>query len=67
MVLQTIAAFMIGLSLARLGMDTTAVWIVPRLKTESPELVRGACTGMVLSAGVAGLLGTRRLVRRDRA
>ncbi|HYO39131.1 MAG TPA: polysaccharide biosynthesis C-terminal domain-containing protein [Nocardioidaceae bacterium] len=56
-VLQVIAAFMIGLSVARLGMDTTAVWIVPRLRTESPALLRGACTGMVLSAGTAGVLG----------
>jgi O-antigen/teichoic acid export membrane protein len=56
-VLQTIAAFMIGLSVARLGMDTTAVWVIPRLKTESPSLVRGACTGMVSLAALAGLLG----------
>jgi O-antigen/teichoic acid export membrane protein len=56
-VLQTIAAFMIGLSVARLGMDTTAVWVIPRLKTESPTLVRGACTAMVAFAALAGVLG----------
>jgi O-antigen/teichoic acid export membrane protein len=56
-VLQTIAAFMICLSFGRLGMDTTAVWIVPRLRTEDPELVRGAVTGMVLSAAAAGGIG----------
>lgn len=57
-VLQAIAAFTIGLSVARLGMDTTAVWIVPRLKIDAPAELRGACWGMVLSAGLAGLVGT---------
>ena len=53
-VLQTIAAFMIALSLARLGMDTAAVWILPRLRSESPDLARGAVTGLLLGAGTAG-------------
>lgn len=55
-VLQTIAAFMIALSAARLGMDTTAVWVVPRLKEESPESVRGACAGLLMLAALAGCL-----------
>ena len=53
-VLQMIAAFMIALSVARLGMDTTAVWIVPRVREESPALVRGACAGLVGYAALAG-------------
>jgi len=56
-VLQAIAAFTIGLSVARLGMDTTAVWLVPRLRLESPELVRGACVGLLGWAAMTGLLG----------
>lgn len=56
-VLQTIAAVMIALALTRLGMDTTAVWVIPRLKLEDPASVRGACTGLVGSAAVAGSLG----------
>lgn len=55
-VLQTIAAFMIALSAARLGMDTTAVWVLPRLKEESPESVRGACAGLLVLAALAGCL-----------
>ncbi len=56
-VMQAVASFMIGLSLARLGMDTTAVWIIPRLRTEAPEEVRGACFGLLASAAVAGAAG----------
>jgi O-antigen/teichoic acid export membrane protein len=56
-VLQAIASFMIGLSLARLGMDTAAVWILPRLRSEQPSAVRGACTGLLLSTFLAGGLG----------
>lgn len=53
-VLQTVASFMIGLALARLGMDTTAVWVVPRLKVEDPGRVREACLFLVASAALAG-------------
>lgn len=55
-VLQTIAAFMISLSVGRLGMDTTAVWIVPRLKVEEPAQVARAVTGLLVSAGAASVL-----------
>ena len=55
-VLQTIAAFMISLSLGRLGMDTTAVWIVPRLKLEEPGLVARAVTGLLISAAAASIV-----------
>ncbi len=57
-VLQTIAAFMIALSVGRLGMDTTAVWIVPRLVVEEPDQVARACTGMLLAAAAASTMVT---------
>ncbi len=53
-VLQTISMFMIGLSVARLGMDTAAVWMVPRLRKENPTAIRGACTDMIVSTFLAG-------------
>lgn len=57
-VLQTIAAGMIGLAVARLGMDTTAVWILPRLRLSDVGAVRSACVGLLLGAGTAGAAGT---------
>lgn len=47
-VLQAVALVTIGASLARLGLDTTAVWLLPRLRTEDPGLVRPAVTLMLI-------------------
>lgn len=55
-VVQVMAAFMIGLSVSRLGMDTTAVWIVPRLRHESPALVRQSSLALLAWAAVGGCL-----------
>ena len=52
---QAIAAATIALALARLGMDTTAVWLLPRLRRQDPASVRGACTTIV---GLSALGGT---------
>src|SRR5699024_2609932 len=41
-VLQSIAVFSIALAVARLGMDTTGVWLLPRLKLSEPALIRPA-------------------------
>jgi O-antigen/teichoic acid export membrane protein len=49
-VLQAVAAFTITLSIARLGMDTTAVWLLPRLVTSEREKVRQALVAVLLPA-----------------
>lgn len=53
-VLQAIALFTIALSLARLGMDTTAVWLLPRLRSRTPEQVPAAIGLLLTCAAVAG-------------
>jgi O-antigen/teichoic acid export membrane protein len=57
-VLQAIACFTIALGVGRLGLDTTAVWLLPRLRSQEPHLVRPALTGLLLPA----LLGSTVLV-----
>jgi O-antigen/teichoic acid export membrane protein len=41
-VLQAVAVFTIVLSFARFGMDSAAVWIMPRLAVDDPLAIRGA-------------------------
>ena len=41
-VLQAVAVFTIVLSLARAGMDSAAVWIMPRLVVHNPDQIRSA-------------------------
>lgn len=55
-VLQAIALFTIALSLARLGMDTTAVWLLPRLRRTAPEQVPAAIAFLLTCAAAAGAL-----------
>jgi len=45
-VLQAIAVFTIVLSLARGGMDSAAVWIMPRLSADDPARIRGTLAMM---------------------
>lgn len=54
-VLQAVALMTIGASVARLGMDTTAVWLLPRLRAEHPAAVRPA-TAYLLGCGLLGSL-----------
>ncbi|MBJ2119700.1 polysaccharide biosynthesis C-terminal domain-containing protein [Arthrobacter sp. MSA 4-2] len=49
-VLQSIAVFSIALGIARTGMDTTSVWILPRLASSAPERIRGAVLALLLPA-----------------
>ncbi len=49
-VLQAVAIIAIGASIGRLGADTTAVWLLPRLRTESPGEVRPAVALLLLVA-----------------
>lgn len=53
-VLQAIAVFSIGLGLARLGMDSTALWLLPRLRDDEPALVAGATWFLIAVSGAAG-------------
>lgn len=56
-VLQMVGIFTIALSLGTLGLDTTAIWLLPRLKHEDPSQVRPALVTMiVLSFAWASLL-----------
>ena len=55
-VLQAIAVFSIVLSLARAGMDSAAVWIMPRLVAHDPARIRSALTVMFAATAAAGVL-----------
>lgn len=51
---QAVAAATIALALGRLGMDTTAVWLLPRLRVQDPASLRSACTAIVGLAAIGG-------------
>lgn len=53
-VLQAIAVFMIALGFARFGMDSTAVWLLPRLVDDRPQQVRATSWFLIAVSGVAG-------------
>lgn len=55
-VLQAIAVFAIVLSLARAGMDSAAVWILPRLAAHDPARIRGTLVVMLVGALSSGAL-----------
>lgn len=55
-VLQGVAAFTIALGAARFGLDTTAVWILPRLVDHSPRRVRAALWWLVGPPTAFGIL-----------
>lgn len=55
-VLQTVALFTIAVSVARLGTDTTAVWLLPRLRAQAPEAVPGAIVFLLTCTVSAGSL-----------
>lgn len=56
-VLQAIAVFTIALSFGRAGMDSTAIWLLPRLATGDPRQIRGALAFLlVVAAGIGSLI-----------
>ncbi|MFH5824412.1 oligosaccharide flippase family protein [Georgenia sp. AZ-5] len=58
-VLQAMGVFMIALSLVKLGMDSAAVWYLPRVVRTDPRRIRGALLPLLLPVVVAGtLIGT---------
>lgn len=56
-VLQAVAAFTIALAVARAGLDTTAVWLLPRVLEDQPERLRAALRWLLLPASAMGVLG----------
>lgn len=55
-VLQAVAVFMIALAVARVGVDTVAMWLVPRLKVQEPTAIPAAMTAILVPALVAPCL-----------
>jgi len=55
-VLQAIAVFTIVLSFARAGLDSAAVWMLPRLVTRDPSRIRGTLLWMLAVTTAAGVL-----------
>jgi len=55
-VLQTIAVFTIALGVARFGMDSTVLWILPRLSDDLPSQVRRTAWSLVAVSGIVGVL-----------
>jgi O-antigen/teichoic acid export membrane protein len=51
--LQTIAVFMIAVAVVRLGLDTVAMWLLPRLRVRDPAAVPAALTAILLPSLVA--------------
>lgn len=54
--LQAIAAFTIALSIGKAGLDTTAVWLLPRVAVEDTRQLRPALVGLVTPALGLGVL-----------
>lgn len=51
---QVIAVATLALALGRVGTDTTAVWLLPRLRTQDPGHLRAACTTLLAVAALGG-------------
>ncbi len=57
-VFQTIAIFSIAMSLTKLGMDSVAVWLLPRLQRSARDRIRGALAFMAVLVLGASVLGS---------
>lgn len=57
-VFQVIATFTIALSITRLGLDTTAVWLLPRLAMEEPGRVRAGVHALLVPALACSVLAS---------
>lgn len=56
-VLQSIAVFSIALGLVKCGMDSVAVWLMPRLVTSDPHRIRSALMFTLTVAAGGGAIG----------
>lgn len=61
-VLQAIAVFSIALGVARAGMDTTGIWVLPRLALAEPAKIRGAVVALLVPSFLAASVLTVLLV-----
>lgn len=55
-VLQAIGAFTIALGVARFGMDSAAIWILPRQLEDAPEQLRPTGAFLVAVSAITGLV-----------
>ena len=55
-VLQAVGAFTIALGVARFGMDSAAIWILPRQLEDDRQLLRPTSAFLLLTSAVAGLV-----------
>lgn len=55
-VLQAMAVFAIALGVARTGMDTTSIWVLPRLALSDAGKIRGAVMGLLIPTLTVGLV-----------
>jgi O-antigen/teichoic acid export membrane protein len=60
-VLQAVAAFTIALAISRAGLDTTAVWLLPRVAEQEPGRVRVAVLALLLPSLLFGTFGAAAL------
>jgi len=56
-VMQAMAIFSIAISLAKLGMDSVAIWIVPRMMDTDPAGLRRVIRLVFLITAIAGAVG----------
>jgi O-antigen/teichoic acid export membrane protein len=54
-VLQAIGTFTITLGVARFGMDSTAIWVLPRMLDEDRSAIRPAASFLLILSAVAGI------------
>ncbi|AKK04821.1 polysaccharide biosynthesis protein [Corynebacterium mustelae] len=55
-IFQATGVFAVVLAFAKLGLDSTAIYLLPRLKLDSPEKIRSTITAFVLAALGASLV-----------
>lgn len=57
-VLQAVGAFTIALGVARFGMDSAAIWILPRQLDDAPDQLRPTGAFLLAVSAIAGLVCT---------
>lgn len=55
-VMQTMAVFLMLVALSKVGMDSTAIFLLPRVKDDAPDMVRAHMRFMVLLAAAVSVV-----------
>ncbi|NCT92597.1 oligosaccharide flippase family protein [Cellulomonas sp. APG4] len=55
-VLQTIGVLTIAVGVGKVGLDTTAIWLLPRTRADEPAAVRGVVRGLLVAGFCASLV-----------